>query len=173
MQDCKYNPTIKGFVSYSEKQIRVWTPEKYTDMEIEGKTLFSAKFFDMTGSNCINCLTYSKQYFIYLIVSTDFKMHVFNESLHYAGYFPLRTRMVNFVDTIDNKSQIITAGIDGCFIYQFTYEGRYQPKQSLILDPEADFFDGYLKLATPLEKMPVWIKGQKFVKDRQVIVNWC
>ena len=60
VHDCKYNPTIKGFVSYSEKQIRVWTPEKYTDMEIEGKTLFSAKFFDMTGSNCINCLTYSK-----------------------------------------------------------------------------------------------------------------
>ena len=120
----------------------MWTPEKYADMEVEAKTLFSAKFFDTTGSNCINCLAYWKQFYVYLIVSTDLKMHIFNESMHYAGFIPLRTRLVNFIDTIGNKAQIITAGIDGCFIYQFTYEGPYQPKQSLILDPEADLFDG-------------------------------
>ena len=31
-------------------------------------------------------------------------MHIFNESLHYAGSFSLRTRMVSFIETVDKKS---------------------------------------------------------------------
>ena len=101
IRNCIHNETIKGFVSFSEKQINVWTSDKFNQVETEGHTHFTTNFFDDTGSHSISCLTYSKAMFFYLVVSTDFKLHLFNDYLYYAGYFPLRTRLVNFIDTID------------------------------------------------------------------------
>ena len=36
-------------------------------------------------------------------------------------------RLVNFVEFYDKTSKIITGGIDGLFVFDFKYEGKYEP----------------------------------------------
>jgi hypothetical protein len=56
---------------------------------------------------------------IYLAISTDFKLHIFNEHLNYIGWFPLKIRLINFAYFYDEKSVLITGGIDGVFMFKF------------------------------------------------------
>jgi hypothetical protein len=36
-------------------------------------------------------------------------------------------RLVNFAEFHDSKDKLITAGIDGVFIFDFYYKGKYDP----------------------------------------------
>ncbi len=36
-------------------------------------------------------------------------------------------RLVNFAEFMDQESKLITAGIDGIFIFDFEYKGKYDP----------------------------------------------
>ena len=60
---------------------------------------------------------------------------------------PLKVRLINFAyfyepaiaykkDEEENKcGRLITAGIDGCFIFEFNIKCKYDPKQAVLLDP--------------------------------------
>lgn len=39
-------------------------------------------------------------------------------------------RLVSFVEFHDDESKLITAGIDGIFIFDFVYKGKYEPKHA-------------------------------------------
>ena len=45
-------------------------------------------------------------------------------------------RLVNFAEFMDQESKVITAGIDGIFIFDFEYKGKYDPQHAAIIDPE-------------------------------------
>ncbi len=45
-------------------------------------------------------------------------------------------RLVNYVEFYDDQSKLITAGIDGVFIFDFVYKGKYEPKHAATIDPE-------------------------------------
>jgi hypothetical protein len=74
---------------------------------------------------------------IYLAISTDFKLHIFNEHLIHVGWFPLKVRLVHFAHFVEEKSTLITGGIDGCFMFKFMIRSKYEPKQAILLDPES------------------------------------
>ena len=44
-------------------------------------------------------------------------------------------RLVNFVEFYDSASKLITAGIDGMFIFDFDYKGKYDPHHAAAIDP--------------------------------------
>ena len=106
------------------------------------------------------------------MVSTDFKIHLFNDYLNYLGWFPLRTRLVSFMEFQEDKSRFITAGIDGCYVYSFVSKSKYEPKQAIMLDPEGEAFDCEIVLKQSLESMPLWIKGLKIMKANECIFSW-
>ena len=88
VKDVLFNPNTKAFVSYNEKQIHVWSQQT-------GEQLFVVNFFEETRSHQISCMTYSLQHYLYLVISTDFKLHVFNENLILVESIPMKTRLIN------------------------------------------------------------------------------
>jgi WD40 repeat protein len=73
---------------------------------------------------------------IYFALSTDFKLYVFNEHFNMIGWLPLNIRLVHFAHFCEEKSMLITAGIDGCFMFKIRFQSKYEPKQGVLLDPE-------------------------------------
>ena len=96
-----------------------------------------------------------------MAISNDFKLHVFNEHLIVIGCLPLKIRLVNFAYFYEEKSTLITGGIDGCHMFKFNVMSKYEPKQAVLLDPEGLTFKAELGPKIKLEKMPLWIKGLK------------
>ena len=92
-----YNPVSKSYVSYNEKQLHIWRANS-------GATIASIDFFDTTLSHSISCMCYARKYMIYLVVSTDFKIHIFNELLIWLGWLPLKVRLVNFIAFNEERS---------------------------------------------------------------------
>lgn len=109
---------------------------------------------------------------IYLAVSTDFKLHLFNEHLIWIGWFPLDVRLVHYLYFYEDKSTLITAGIDGCYMFHIHFVNKYEPKQAMILDPEGHQFEAFMGPKVKLQKMPLWIKGLKVIEDQDLIFTW-
>lgn len=87
-----------------------------------GKTVFSVNFFDTTGSHSISAVTYTKRYHLYLAVTTDFKLLVYNEQLKYVkqfdenkNYVPIeiKVKLINHIHFWETESKLITAGVGG------------------------------------------------------------
>ena len=109
---------------------------------------------------------------LYLAISTDFKLHIFNAHLILIGWLPLKVRLVNFAYFYEEKSLLITGGIDGCHMFKFDVISKYEPKQAMLLDPEGQFFSAALGPKIKMEKMPLWIKGLKVNTKQNVIFSW-
>ncbi|CDW78455.1 wd repeat-containing protein 87 [Stylonychia lemnae] len=170
-----WNPNTKAYVSYNEKNLHVWKPE--TEEQI-----FYVNFFDETKSHQISCIVYSSKYHVrnlkpkflqlYLAISNDFKLHIFNEHLHHIKALPLKIRLINFAYFYEKESKLITAGIDGCFMFEFKMECKYEPKQAVLLDPEGNTMEFKLGPKIKLEKMPLWVKGLKVDEVEGIIFTW-
>jgi hypothetical protein len=137
VKDIFYNRNIRSYVSYNEKHLHIW---KATN----GQQVMSVNFFDETQSHSISCIVYSARHMLYFAISTDFKLHIFNEHLILIGWFPLDVRLVHFAYFYEDKSTLITAGIDGCFMFKIEIINKYEPKQAMLLDPEGSFFNARL-----------------------------
>lgn len=85
---------------------------------------------------------------------------------------PLQSRLVNFIQIEEENLLLITGGIDGCFIYKLIIHNKYDPKQSLILDPESEFLDIEMQFNGALQETPTWIKGLKIFNKYNLIANW-
>ncbi|CDW84829.1 UNKNOWN [Stylonychia lemnae] len=75
-------------------------------------------------------------------------------------------RLVNFAQFYDAESKLITAGIDGVFIFDVHYHGKYDPQQAAQIDPEGR------SIRMTLEGMPIWAKGMKIDEENNMIVTW-
>ena len=179
-------------VSYSNKQIHVWTSAdmlnnakgfnpyekdqlnevEFQKQELPAKSLFVCRFFEVSKSHQIAYITYSQVRGLYFIASTDLKLHVLNDFLCYIGWWPIKTRSVNFMEYIDESQTLLTAGVDGCYMYQVNFKKTFDPKQSLVLDPDGQQFDAKLGQMKRLESTPLWIKGLKVLKKQEKIFTW-
>ena len=65
---------------------------------------------------------------LYLAISTDFKLYIFNELLLLIGWIPINMRLVHLAHFQEEKSTLITGGIDGCFMFKFSTKSKYEPK---------------------------------------------
>lgn len=107
-----------------------------------------------------------------MAISNDFKLHIFNEHLHHIKALPLKIRLINFAYFYEKESKLITAGIDGCFMFEFKMECKYEPKQAVLLDPEGNTMEFKLGPKIKLEKMPLWVKGLKVDEKEGIIFTW-
>ncbi len=69
--------------------------------------------------------------------------------------------LIKFIEFHDDDSKLITAGIEGIFIFDFVYQGKYDPKHAAQIDPEGKSIVIFLKNKVGLEKMIKWPKGLK------------
>lgn len=89
---------------------------------------------------------------------------------------PLKIRLINYAyfyeRNKEGKSMLITAGIDGCFMFEFKVNCKYDPKQAIFLDPAGKTMSFETGPKIKLDKMPLWIKGLKVDEDLGVIFTW-
>ena len=107
-----------------------------------------------------------------MAISTDFKLHIFNEHLNHIKALPLKIRLIHFAYFDDKESKLITAGIDGCFMFDFKVICKYEPKQAVLLDPEGNTMEFELGVKVKIEKSPRWIKGLKVDEREGCIFTW-
>jgi len=160
-----FNKNIRSFVSYNEKQLHVWRADN-------GQQVMNINFFDETQSHTISCIVYSSTHMLYFAISTDFKLHIFNEHLIRIGWLPLKVRLVHFAYFCEEKSMLITGGIDGCFMFKIHVKSKYDAKQAVILDPEGAFCSVEIGAKIKFEKMPLWIKGLKVDVKQDIVFSW-
>lgn len=165
LKDIIHNKNIRSFVSYNDKHLHVWR-------EHTAQQVMNVNFFDETQSHTISCIVYSSKFMLYFAISTDFKLHIFNEHLIFVGWFPLDARLVHYAYFIEETSTLITAGIDGCFLFKLYIQNKYEPKQAMMLDPEGNWFTAEIGPKQKLQKMPLWIKGLKVVESQNLIFTW-
>lgn len=67
---------------------------------------------------------------------------------------------------------MITAGIDGCYIYNFEVKCKYDPKQAILLDPDGKSMSFKLERITHLAEMDDWVKGLKIDAKENLIYAW-
>lgn len=107
-----WNQNLNAYATYDEKTMHVWNPQN-------GENLFKVNFFDAAKTHSVSCAIYTNKLSLYLAATTDFKLLVFNEHLHFVQALPLKVRLINFMHFLEDKLKIITAGIDGCFVFTF------------------------------------------------------
>ena len=73
---------------------------------------------------------------------------------------------------MDSKSELITGGIDGCFILQFTLISKYNVKQALRLDPEGHNISFSIETKGHLAHSPLWVKGLNIDETNDLIICW-
>ncbi len=140
-----------------------------------------------TGANCkeVSFLLYSRRFHVlnslsfkicdlqlYFAFGTDFKMLIFNEHMRLIRELPLKNRMIQFACFHEEESQIITAGIDGCYINNIKILSKYEPKQSMMLDPDGKNMTFEMTRAAQLSNITEWVKGLKIDTVHNLIIAW-
>jgi WD40 repeat protein len=80
--------------------------------------------------------------------------------------------LVSFAAFFDGQGKLLTAGIDGTFIFDFDYRGKYDPQHAAVIDPEGKSIQIGLKNKLPLERMHVWAKGLRVELPENLVVTW-
>ena len=108
------------------------------------------------------------------MVTSDFRMLFLNEVYALVCTMDMSAiRLVSFVEFHDDSSKLITAGIDGIFIFDICYRGKYDPKNAAQIDPEGKSIQIFLKNKTPpIEKIVDWAKGMKIDSENDLIISW-
>lgn len=118
-QSIFHNENTDTFISYNEKSLHSWSPNG-------GENLYTVNFAEATASKQISCITYSVLNYLYFACSKDFKLLVFNEHLNFIQEMSLDKNLVLSAQFYDEKSQLITAGKIGCFIYNIQINYKYK-----------------------------------------------
>lgn len=94
------------------------------------------KAFEVAKSHTyITTIAFSHKYRLYLVVTADFKLHFLNEILKVVDQLDMSSiRLVNFAEFRDEEDKLITAGIDGVFIFHFNYQSKYTPALAAQID---------------------------------------
>lgn len=65
---------------------------------------------------------------MYLITTSDFKMVFLNEALYVVKNMDMNgLRLVSHAEFYDEQSKLIVGSVDGVFIFDFCYNGKYPP----------------------------------------------
>jgi len=108
-----------------------------------------------------------------MIVTADFKMHFVNELLYCVDSIDMASiRLVNFVYFNDADDSVITAGIDGVFIFKFNYQSKYKPLLAVQIDQEGKHIRISLENKILLDKSSIWVKGLKVDEKNEIIIHW-
>lgn len=161
------NNNNNHIVTWSQKELHFWCQKT-------GKRIGSRKVIDITGIHTqIITVAFSHRWRLYMVVTADFKMYFINELLYIVDCIDMSSiRLVNFVYFNDKDGTVITAGIDGVFVFKFNYQSKYQPILAVQIDQEGKHIKVSLENKTPLEKMCIWVKGLKVDEKNEIIISW-
>lgn len=107
------------------------------------------------------------------MVTADCKMHFLNELLRVVDSIDMSgIRLVNFAHFIDKDDRLVTAGIEGVFIFDVKYVSKYAPLLAAQIDQEGRHISVRLENSMPLEKMCIWVKGLVVDAKNEIIVSW-
>jgi WD40 repeat protein len=81
-------------------------------------------------------------------------------------------RLVSLAEFHDADGKLVTSGIDGTFLFDFDYRGKYDPHHAAIIDPEGKSIDIALRNKLPMEKMVLWAKGLRVDAKNGVVASW-
>ena len=165
VKDIFWNSNINCFASYDEKNLHVWDPSN-------GRQISTVNFFDTAQSHIVSWVTYSKRYHLYMAITTDFKLLIYNENLKFTGSLELKVRLINFIHFWDKESKLITAGVGGWYVYDFKVKTKYEPRQALVLDPEGKNMEFEIGNKASVNKGLWWIKGLKVDESEGMIFWW-
>jgi len=90
------------------------------------------------ATRLISCVCYSKKWHLYFACTKNFRLLVFNEYLNCVEELALNMRLVQQCIFVDETSQLITAGVQGCFIVDLSIHYTYPPRQAILLNPKGD-----------------------------------
>jgi len=132
------------------------------------------KLLDVTKTHStITACAFSHEYRLYLVVTSLFKFVFLNE--HFAVVTMLdmsELSTVNFVHWNDSQKQIVTAGIKGIFIHNFSYKSKYKAKLAATIDAAGKYISVELVKKRLLEPTVPWIKGMKVDVRNSIIMTW-
>ena len=94
------------------------------------------------------------------------------QHLHHIKALPLKIRLINFAYFYEKESRLITAGIDGCCMFDFQFICKYEPKQAMMLDPDGRNITFKLERVAQLPMMDEWVKGLKLDVANNLIIAW-
>ena len=81
-------------------------------------------------------------------------------------------RLVNHVQFYDPKSLLITAGVEGVYLFDFNYSGKYPPKLAAQVDMKGSYINIKLLNQRPVEQALNWVKGLKIDDKSETIMTW-
>jgi hypothetical protein len=95
---------------------------------------------------------------------------------------PIRTidisaiRLVNYVyfddsHLNDSDDKLICAGIDGSFIFDFVYKGKYKPKLAAQIGQWQQIKIDLLNKQMLINSFP-WVKGMRIDEKNKIIITW-
>ena len=172
-----YNPNMKAFVSCNEKQIHVWGQH-------DGAQLFQVNFFEETKSHAISCFCYSRKHMVFFVISTDFKLHVFNENMIHVCEVHMKTSLISYCFFYEPHNLLVCGGVDGCYIFQLQIHCKYTPQMALTLDPYGSNTSVSIKQTIKLEDaakelsigkfdgMKDWTKGLHLCSETKLLISW-
>jgi len=111
---------------------------------------------------------------LYLIVTSDFKFIFLNElNIVVKPHIDMSAiRLVNHVQFYDEKDLLITGGIDGVFIFNFDYKGKYDPKLGAMVDPKGTYIKIQVTNKIPVQEMLLWCKGLRLDTKSNILISW-
>ena len=110
-------------------------------------------------------------------------MYFLNELFHEVDQIDMSdVRLVNFAYFDDRSGSLITAGIDGVFIFDFNYQGKYLPALATQIDKEGKHITVSLGNKRTIEHLPDkatsldeafrWVKGLRIDVKNSIIISW-
>ena len=133
------------------------------------------------SSRQISCMCYSVKQHLYFACTKNFKLLVFNEYLNCVEELPLNVRLVQQCIFVDETNQLITAGVQGCFIVDLDIVYMYPPEQAILLNPKGDSITISLKKAEgpcahgdyyKFQRIGKWVKGMTLDLEQGYFVCW-
>jgi len=137
-----------------------------------GKTEGTLKMIDLAKTHCqVTTVAYSRKYRLYLVVSNEFKMFFVNEIYNLVCALDMSSiRLIKFAKFYDQEDKLVVSGIEGTFVFDFHYRGKYSPLLAVSVDSEGR----YIKIDLRNQKLIEisWSKGLFLDEENKLIITW-
>jgi hypothetical protein len=122
-------------------------------------------------------LLYTRKHRLYLAITSDAQLHIYNENLLHVSCLPLHSnRTVTTAIFLENVGHLILGTVGGVNSQYLEVGCKYDPKSNLQLNPKGDRMVFKLHPDPEFQNSPDWVKGLKEQNNSKVgeelIVVW-
>jgi hypothetical protein len=104
-------------------------------------------------------------------VSNEFKMFFVNEIYNLVCSLDMSAiRLIKFAKFYDQEDKLVVSGIEGTFVFDFHYRGKYSPLLAVSVDSEGRYIKIDLRNQRLIEI--TWSKGLFLDEENKLIITW-